>query len=280
MDSRYIPILLSLLLSFFFSQGKAVLQDLDLADGDWVIIGIPVHNYRAVPVQKDLGTFITKDKSLMQEIQQGWDLDLTFDDKCDYHYALKFYCNDVMVRTVKLNLYCGYLTSDGLSYEFAPQRFDEFKSHADPIDWSRISFADLNLLKKAVETLGSRPDIYWYEDVMPYKYSGFFMLAVNNLPWNASIDSLDLAMQQNLEGDIKDDDFYLKKYFHVIRGDKLYVRYMVNCDPFLAQRVAPEQRYLPWRSHLEQTDSVRIVAIGLNQERYRKLMSKQSRRKE
>lgn len=274
MDLRYLLILSSLLLTSLHFQGKAVLQDLNLDNGEWVIIGIPVHNYRAVPVQRDLGTFITKDKTLMKEIQKGWDLDLTFEDKCDYHYALKFYCNDVLVRTFKLNLYCGYLTSDGMSYEFAPQRFDEFKSHAKPIDWSRISFADLNLLKRAIETLENKPDIYWYEDVMPYKYSGYFMLAVNNLPWNSNIDSLDRAMQKNLEGEIKDNNFYLKKYFHVIRGDKLYVRYMVNCDPFLAQRVAPEDRYLPWRSHLEQTDSVRIVAIGLNQERYRKIMGK------
>lgn len=280
MNIRLLLISFSLLLYALSSHGKAVLQDLKLDQGDWVIIGIPVHNYRAVPVQKDLGTFITKDKNLMKTIQQGWDLDLTFEDKCDYHYALKFYCDDQLIRTVKLNLYCGYLTSDGMSYEFAPQRFDEFKQHAKPIDWSRISFADLSLLKRAVETLENKPDVYWYEDVQPYKYSGFFMLAVNGLPWNADVDSLDRVMKQNLAGEIKDDDFYLKKYFHVIRGDKLYVRYMVNCDPFLAQRVAPENRYLPWRSHLEQTDSVRIVAIGLNQERYRKIMGKTYRRNE
>lgn len=277
---KYLLIIFSLFVSTQLSYSKAVLEDLNLANGDWVIIGIPVHNYRAVPVQKDLGTFITKDLSLMKSIQQSWDLDLTFEDKCDYHYALKFYKDDVLMHTIKLNLYCGYLTSDGFSYEFAPQRFDEFKSHAKPIDWSRISFADLSLLKIAIETLETKSEIYWYDDVQPYKYSGYFMVAVNGLPWNANIDSLDRAMQQKLATEVKGDDFYLKKYFHIVRGGKLYVRYMVNCDPFMAQRIAPEQRYLPWRSHLEQTDSVRIVAIGLNQERYRKIMTKQYRRNE
>ncbi len=277
---RYLLIFFSLLLSFSLLDGKAILQDLNFEQGNWVVIGIPVHNYRAVPVQKDLGTFIAKDISLMQRVRQSWDLDPTYEDKCDYHYSLKFYKDDILVRTVKLNLFCGYLTWDGLSYEFDPSKFNDFKSHAKPIDWSRISFADLDLLKRAVETLESKPDIYWYDDVMPYKYSGYFMLAVNNLPWNADIDSLDNAMQSQLVTEIKNDDFYLKKYFHVVRGDKMFVRYMVSCDPFLAQRVAPEQRYLPWRSHLDQTDSVRIVAIGLNQERYRKIMSKEVKRKE
>jgi len=278
MNMRHFFIAILLSGAFGLAQAKAILQDLNFDQGNWVIIGIPVHNYRAVPVQKDLGTFITKDLGLMSRIQKGWDLSPTFDDKCDYHYALKFYQNERLVKTLKLNLYCGYLTWDGLSYEFNPNQFSEFKSHAKPIDWSRISFADLGLLKQAVETLETTPNIYWYEDVQPYKYGGYFMLAVNNLPWNTNVDSLDRAVQNDLLAEINDDNFYLKKYFHVIRGNKMFVRYMVNCDPFLANRVAPERRYLPWRSHLEQTDSVRIVAIGLNQTRYQKIMSKKVRK--
>ena len=279
---KYPLIIFSLLFGISIAglQSKTILQDLNFSQGDWVIIGIPVHNYRALPVQTDLGTFISKDKNLMKRVQQSWDLDPTFEDKCDYHYAIKFYLDDQLIRTIKLNLYCGYLTWDGLSYEFDPNKFDEFKSNATPIDWSRISFADLNLLKQAIQTLDGKPDVYWYDDVNPYRYSGYFMLAVNGLPWNTNIDSLDQAIHYRISGQIQNEDFYLKKYFHVVRGDKLFVRYMVSCDPFLAQRVAPEDRYLPWRSHLEQTDSVRIVAIGLNQERYKKIMSKKVRRNE
>jgi hypothetical protein len=268
-------------LVFFLSLASPVsaipvLNGLGFDSGDWAIIGVPVHNYQALPVQRDLGTFITRDMGLMKKIQKDWDLESTFEDKCDYHYALKFYRNGELMRTVKLNLHCGYLTWDGMSYEFNPVRFEEFRTAARPIDWSRISFADLSLVKQAIHALDTDPNVYWYDDVYPYTYPGYFMLAVNNLPWNANLDSLDVAVKKNLVGEIASNNFYLKKYFHVVRNDKLYVRYMVNCESQIANRVSPQMRYLKWRSHLQEADSVRIVAIGINQGRYQKLMKKKS----
>ncbi len=267
-------IFISLLLFFSFSSSSAklILSDLDLNSGDWVVIGVPVHNYKALPVQEELGTFIMKDLDLMKSIQKSWDLELTFEDKCDYHYALKFYQNAQLVRTVKLNLHCGYLTYDGLSYDFDPSRFGEFRKAAKAIDWSRISFADLGLLKLAIRTLDDKPNVFWYDDVYPYTYSGYFMVGVNNLPWNASLDSLDKEIYQNIRETTQADNFYLKKYFHVVRGDKLFVRYLVNCEEPFARSYPTEDQYLRWRSHLQGTDSVRVVAIGVNRSRYQRIM--------
>ena len=267
-------ICISLLLFFSLTSlsAKQILSDLNFGSGKWVVIGVPVHNYKSLPVQEELGTFIMKDLNLMKSIQKSWDLDLTFEDKCDYHYALKFYQNSQLIRTVKLNLHCGYLTFDGLSYDFDPARFGEFKQSATAIDWSRISFGDLDLLKLAIRTLDDKPNVFWYEDVYPYTYSGYFMIGVNNLPWNASLDSLDQEVYQGIRLTTNQDNFYLKKYFHVVRGDKLFVRYLVNCEEQFAQTFPVENQYLKWRSHLQGTDSVRVVAIGINQSRYQRIM--------
>ena len=34
---------------------------MDFSSGDWALVGVPVHNYRMMPIQEELGTFVTKD---------------------------------------------------------------------------------------------------------------------------------------------------------------------------------------------------------------------------
>ena len=252
-------------------QAKKVIGDLDFDTGNWALIGVPLHNYQQLPIQEELGTFITKDRFLFERIQQEWNLDLTFDDHCDYHYSLKFYRDGELVRTLNLNLYCGYLTYDGFSYRFAPQEFERFRAHARRIAWSRISFADLGVLKRAITTLETTDEVYWYEDVGQYQYSGFFMLSINGLPWNTDLDSLYDAVEQHIVRETDRGDFYLQRYYHLIRNDQLYIRYVVNCEQTLAMAL-PGELHLDWRSHLANRDSVRILAIGLDRQRYCELM--------
>jgi hypothetical protein len=251
-------------------QADQILSDLDFTRGNWTLVGVPVHNYRMLPVQTELGTFVCKDRDLLQDLQKDWDFGLTFDDKCDYHYSLKFYRDGELVRTLSLNLYCNYITSNGLSYQFAPEEFDRIRASARQVAWSRINFSDLDVLKKAINTLDRAGDVYWYEDVQQYQYPGFFMLSVNDLPWSADRDSLKDVVDRQLFLQLGTDDFYLQEYFHIVRDDRLFVRYIVNSEPALAERI--DHVNVTWRSHLHDRDSVSILAIGIDEQRYRRLM--------
>lgn len=263
-----------LLLTAHFSFADKVISDLNFLTGDWALVGVPIHNYQMLPIQEELKTFISKDRALMLEIQAKWDLPITYEDKCDYHYALKFYKDGELVKTLNLNLYCGYLSSGGMAYEFNPIEFERFRSRSAPVSWSRISFADLGRLKDVVSKLDGTDEVYWYEDVEPYRYSGFFVLSVNQLPWNADLDSLQREVEQTVRKRGGSNQFYVKKYFHLIQGDQLFARYLVNCEETLAKRIEKNDYQLGWRSHLQNTDSVRIVAIGISQRRYWELMNR------
>ena len=127
----------------------------------------PIHNFQMLPVQSQLGTFVSEDKKLMQSIQTKWDLKMTFRDKCDYHYEMKFYLDGALKRTLKVNLVCGTLYDDGISYQFSPQLFEEVRKSAKPVDWSRITFGNLDLLRKAINVLDNTPGVFWYKDVQP-----------------------------------------------------------------------------------------------------------------
>ncbi|MEL7340715.1 MAG: hypothetical protein AAGM67_09535, partial [Bacteroidota bacterium] len=69
-----------------FAAAKNILADLTLNKGDWALVGVPLHNYQLIPIQQELGTFITKNKRLLAQLQTDWDFERTFEDDCDYHY--------------------------------------------------------------------------------------------------------------------------------------------------------------------------------------------------
>ncbi|MDX1908058.1 MAG: hypothetical protein SF053_13565 [Bacteroidia bacterium] len=272
MTRRYLALCLvftGLLSSPLYAE--RILEGLDFSRGTWSLIGVPLHNYKMLPIQEEMGCFITRDLSLLQQLQRDWNFEQTFEDKCDYHYALKFYQNGELVRTLNLNLYCGYISLDGLSYEFVPEEFGRFRTYAQVIPWSRINFADLTLLKRAVSILDRNQDVYWYEDIQPFMYPGYFMLSVDYLPWDANLDSIYAVTASRIRMETGRSDFYLKQYLYEIDGDYLSVRYRVNCDESLARNME-DAPYLKWRSHLHNRDSVSILAIGIDEDRYRVLM--------
>lgn len=249
-----------------------LLDELDFTRGDWAMIGVPLHNYKMLPILEETGTFISRDADLMQELKHAWAaLDMTFDDKCDHHYALKFYQDGKLIRTLKVNLFCKYISYDGLSYELDVTQFETFARAAKRVSWSRISFGDLNVLRNAIGTLDKADGVYWYDDVMPYTYPGFCMLNVNGLPWDTDLDSLRNVVQNMVASESRSSDFYLKEYFHIIEGDHVFVRYVINCEPRLARHLTGRLD-VPWRSHFHNRDSVSIVAIGIDEKRYRQLM--------
>lgn len=256
-------------------QAEKIIGDLDFTKGDWAMVGVPLHNYKKLPIQEELSTFISKDISLMQEIQQGWDLEMTFEDKCDYHYALKFYNGRELVRTITLNLYCGYATYDGLSYDFNPKEFERLKKGSSKIPWSRISFSEMGLMKKAIKMLNGTDGVYWYEDVEQYKYGGSFMLTIGNMSWNSNLDSLQQAVENRVYQLGQNSQFHVQEYYHQIIDGKLKVRYIVSCEEELAKTLqARSGVYLPWRSHLYNKDKVSILAIGIDENKYWRLMNK------
>ena len=266
-------VLLAILLFHFLPvKAEKVIKDINFDRGSWAMVGVPLHNYKLLPIQKELSTFITHDTGFMKEIQQAWDFERTFEDKCDYHYALKFYLNDNLVKTLNLNLHCGYVTSEGISFVFNPEEFGRFREHASQISWSRISFADLDLLKKAINKLEQAENVYWYEDVKQYTFPGFIVVSLNGLPWNTDRDSLFNVVEKQIVNKARTTRFYLQRYFHIIRDDKLYIKYIVNCDNAVAGRLEQYADY-PWRSHLHNRDSISILAIGVDRQRYWKLMN-------
>ena len=267
-----------LLCLFFFGihslHADRILSEMDFNNGNWVMVGVPLHNYQLLPVQQEMGTFICKDVAFMQGIQKTWDFEYTAEDKCDYHYTLKFYRDKELVQTITLNLHCGYVTSDGLSYSFDPALFNKFKAVSKPVDWSRISFQDEEVLKKAISKLNKANDIYWYEDVRPYQFTGYVMMGLNNIPWDANQDSLRQTVEATLKKEVGNNDFYVFQKGYEMRGDLIYVSYEINCSEQIAKKIAKNTAVVTsWKPHLPKGETIRVVAIGLNEERYNRLMT-------
>lgn len=253
-------------------EADNILKGMDFTRGRWAMVGVPIHNYKLMPIQEEMKTFISYDHVLMANLQQNWNFPVTYDDHCDFHYALKFYQNNVLIRTYEINLYCKYISLEGLSYEFPPEQLEQFRVQATTIPWSRISFSDMQMLQRAIFTLEKNPDVYWYEDVNPYKYPGFIMIGVDKLPWNANLDSLRTSLSGWVSQQTGRSEFYLTEHFHYFQNEQLYVRYLVHCHESLSWKLPPGT-FLPWRSHLFNQDSVVIVALGIDRDKYKRLMN-------
>lgn len=274
MSFRLLILFLLATLTIPSSHAESVLGGFDFSGGDWALIGVPVHNYQNLPVQSELGTFLTQDKSLLETLQRRWDFDMTFDDKCDYHYSLKLYRDGELMETLMLNLHCGYITLDGFSYYFPINEFDLIKDQARTIPWSRIRFEDPETLKKAITTLDQTEDVYWYDDVQQYMFQGSFMIEVNDLHWNTDRDSLHMVVSDYLFNLSASDDFYLQEFYYLITDGNMVVKYIVNCNEALASQLAEEtSAYFRWKSHFQQKNgTISILAIGVDQDRYQDLM--------
>ena len=258
----------------FVSQAHAryVLGDLDFSEGRWTMVGVSLHNYHQMPIQKELGTFICHDKTVLEEMQQEWDFEEVFDDYCEYHYSLKFYKNGELQKTLRVNLLCNYITLGNLSYRFTMKEFLEHKYKYKKIKWSRIRFGDLDLLKVAVNELDNVPGVYWYGDVQQYNFKGSFMIGKENLPWNVNKDSLMAELTDQISAKLGREDFYIKLHCWYMSDDleRMSVRYKVYCqeDFFKAYNEEYSDVMTWWRNHFSEQSFVQIVVIGMNKKDY------------
>lgn len=251
-------------------QAKQLLSDLDLSSGRWEMIGVSLVNYEQVAIQEQLGTFILSDPNTIREIQKKWDFEEVFEDYCEYHYALKFYRNGDLQKTLRVNLKCNYITDEAFSFQFSEKEFTEFRRYFKPIRWSRIRYSDLDKLQLAVDKLDRMPGVYWYGDVKQYDFDGEFSVAVNDLPWNANRDSVVNDITDYLRDRTGRDDFYITQKYWLLSDDfeTMSLKLNVFCDePFYkAYNLGGVQT--TWRSHLSEASFVQIVVIGMNKEDY------------
>jgi len=259
------------------ARAENILSSLDFDGGSkWALIGVPITNYKALPIQRDLGTFITQDIDLMKKLQQDWDLDITFDDNCDAHYLLKFYKDGELALSLKVNLYCGYLDANQLGYQFDPSEFERFRTDTKSISWAKITFGNQTLLQKAIQKMGNAEGIYWYDNsVQSYLYPGYFMAQCPNLPWDADNDSARFRLEVQLEMTTGDSvNYYIEEHLVEVADDlnTKRISYKVHCDQDFSTKATIQNRYMQWRSHWASTDSISIIAIGVDKKRYQEIM--------
>ncbi|MCI4671510.1 MAG: hypothetical protein MRZ79_25430, partial [Bacteroidia bacterium] len=167
---------------------------------------------------------------------------------------------------------CGYVSLNGLSYSIDPSEFDTFRKNSRPIPWSRITFSEPAMLKKAISVLEKQKDVYWYEDVSPYKFTGYFMINLDGLAWDTDMDSLKALVRQKIVEKSGTQNFYLKEYYRYSHDKVMDIRYLVNCEPYLADLLTKYQ-YLPWRAHIpNKFTEIHILALGIDEKSFRKLM--------
>jgi hypothetical protein len=251
-------------------SAKRLLADLDLSTGRWEMVGVSLTNYSPSPIQDQLGTFIMSDPNAIKQIQQKWDFEEIYEDYCEYHYALKFYRNGELQKTLRVNLKCNYITDEAFSFRFTEREFLEFQRHFKPIRWSRIRFSDLDLLQTAVTQLDRMPGVYWYGDVKQFNFDGEFSVAVNDLPWNVNRDSLVEELTEMMRTRIGSDEFYITQKYWLLSDDweKMSLKLNVYCNEPFFKKYNLGGVVTNWRSHLNEQSFVQIVVIGMNKEEY------------
>jgi len=261
------------LLSFLNSaSARKVISELDFSSGNWVMVGVSLRNAKLHPVQDTLGTFICKDKNILRKIQNEWDFSPMFEDVCDYHYAIKFYKDGNLKLTLRLNLVCEYIVLGGAAFEFSPRDLLKYQSYYRPINWSRITFRNMDVMKEAVNRVLDLPNVYPYMDIQPYRYNGYYTVAYERLHWNANKDSLTTELVKTIRHMSGRTDFYPVPTFIMVQGNFMNIRYEVYCDQEFMNSYKGAIG-TSWRSHLEYLDNVQLILIGLSKENYQKIMA-------
>jgi hypothetical protein len=251
-------------------QAKKLLDDLDFSTGRWEMVGVALTNYQPVPIQDKIGTFIMSDPLVIRQMQQKWDFEEVYEDYCEYHYALKFYRNGELMKTLRVNLFCNYITDEAFSFKFSEKEFTEFQKYFKPIRWSRVRFSDLDLLQTAVDRLDKMPGIYWYGDVKQFNFDGEFSVSVNDLPWNANRDSVVAAITDYLHYKTGREDFYITQKYWTFSEDieTMSLKLNIYCDEAFYSQYSLGGVITGWRSHLSEASFVQIVVIGMSKEEY------------
>jgi hypothetical protein len=265
--------------------GHPVLGELNFDEGEWVMAGVRLFNHDPHPYQERYNTFIVEETAVLKQMQKAWSFAPMFEDWCDHHYALKFYKNGKLKKTLKINLRCKYITDGVLSYHFDPALLTQHDSHYQPIPWSRITFEDVDLLRTAIRKIRDTPHAYFYEDVRPYLREGFFVVGIDSLHWRVDRDSVMHALGDRIQALTGYEDFIMKPDLAFVGPGmmKLSFRFRVYCDEITARtferRLAansPMKITAHWRNHLHfkmpKERYIRIMVINVNKQRYQRIM--------
>lgn len=255
---------------------KPLLADLNLGRGTWEMVAVSLHNHNIVDLQNQLGTFVLDNPEVLTDMQRDWAFRPMYEDYCDYHYILKFYQDKRLVKSLKVNLHCNYITDGVLSYHFAPEALTKHKAHFRRVSWAMRKYTDLAKLREAVDKLEQLPDVYFYQDVRPYRYDGYFTMKSDNLPWNVDRDSLIRATEGQLRAATGSNDFFVHPYIYYMVGEReISFRFQVFTSRQTGERYARHGQHLvtEWRPHLKTPgDFVLLTMVGISQRRYNQVV--------
>jgi hypothetical protein len=255
----------------FPKEGKAykILSQFHFEQGFWEVAGVKLYNHRMHPIQEELSTFVIKDKDILKKLQQEWEVTPFFEDYCEWHYALKFYCNNKLIKTLKINLYCNYITDGVISYTFKPDFLTKYKLYYKKLPWASVGFTNLQQLRKTIRLLEKKNGVYFYHDLKPYDYDGYFALGVNGLDWGINRDSVVKMVYNKVYAYTGSKDFYVEPYYSFMDNKELIcMRFHIYCNQDFAAIYQQKDPNIvaSWRSHLDFRDpgeEIELVVIGL-----------------
>lgn len=255
-------------------KADKILESMDFTSGKWECVAVTLLNSYQHPLQETYGTFMIRDAAVLSKVREEWDLEYSFNDYCDYHYALKFYRDGILQKTLLVNLYCHYISDGGLSYSFTSEQFTRYSSYFQKVKWSRIRFSNMQKLQAAIDIIGKHKEYLWYGDVKPYKFSGSFRIGINGLPWNTNRDSLVDAVYDEISAEMKTNAFYVRQGPWFISDDleTMDIRLDIYCDEAFYKKYPWDDAMTGWQGQFSEQDYIQIVVIGLDKETFFKLM--------
>lgn len=269
-----------LLLAFALPIGrvnaKHLLADLNFDSGTWEMVCISVYNHNPSKLQQRLGTFALQSKRILREMQQNWNFRPMYEDHCDYHFVLKFYRDKELMKTLRVNVVCNYISEGVFSYDFNPELLLANETHHQKQPWSLVRFKSLEQLRAAVPRLQAAPMVYIYQDVKPYEHDGYFILGTPDLHWNVDRDSVLKAVQARVRQKFGDDRFYVVPYiFFMNEKYEISLRFIVYCSKEQARKFGDKDVRASWRSHFDYRDPddlIEIVVVGVDDKSYFKVV--------
>lgn len=273
------------------------MADLDLNDGArWELVGVKLFNFKPLAIQEELGTFILRDTAVLKTVQRTWAGRPFYRDYCDYHYAIKLYRNGELVKTLRINLDCHYISVGVLSYEFDPDLLLRHRKHFQQLPWIEVTYRDPFTLRRAIAAVEAEPNAYFYHDVAPYREDGYFVLGVDSLKFDTNRDSLLQEVEKELYRRTFVQDFIVRPQIIFIDTGTLDLsfRFEVYCDEavysayrkYATSYVSQAGKFRTtahWRSHFvtwrfepggnakEEAADVKLVIVGLNRAGYERL---------
>jgi hypothetical protein len=250
---------------------RPLLHDLEMDQGSWELVGVSIHTYNMQPEQSRFGTFILRDAEALRRMRETWAFEPIYDDHCDHHYVLKFYHNRKLVKTLRVNLTCGYVTEGLFSYRLDPRRdFYPLLARSEKLPFAVVRYKDLNVLRRAARLLEADPQVRTYQDLKPFQYDGFFHVSSGPHPWNVSRDSLRQAVETRIAQAVGSRDLWVQPYILLMNAKgELIFRFEVFCNAAVGQRYTGRDRTVHWRKHLLAADDEVVVTwLGIQKPDY------------